>query len=70
MENQSSSSEIKAKSRQEPVPRNDSIVGTDCDEEQDEPERNHHPGPVRVADQLDPRDGGVVEHGGGGHVDD
>ena len=23
-----------------------------------------------MADQLDPRDGGVVEHGGGGHVDD
>ena len=52
------------------LPRNDSVVGADGDEKQDKPEGNHHTGPVRVADQLDPRDGGVVEHGGGRDVDD
>ena len=52
------------------LPRNDSVVGADSDQEENKPERNHHSGPVRVADQLDPGDGGVVEHGGGWDVDD
>ena len=52
------------------LPRDDSEVGADSDEKQHKAEGDHHAGPVSVADQLDPGDGGVVEHGGGRDVDD